>query len=112
MNIIIVATLFFAGSGTGQYLLKQISINITNNKILYLPNLIHGIALLLILVLSQGCYLLALKKYEINVVYPLAIGSSFLGVTAMSLLVLQEQLRPHVLVGSALVVAGLIITKS
>ena len=111
MKLLFLSLVFALGSGLGQFLLKQISINVSASKYITADNLFAAILLVFILVLCQGFYLYILHDIKVNVAYPVTIGSSFLGVTVMSLLFLNEQLKPSVFLGSVLVLSGHIISK-
>lgn len=111
MSLLFLAVVFFLGSGFGQYLIKQLSINVSSGIYFSANNILAVIFLLFTLGVCQAFYLYVLRGVGVSVAYPVTIGSSFLGVMLMSLIVLNEQPRPSVLLGSMLILAGLVIAK-
>ena len=104
--------LFLFGSALGQFLLKQISINIKSGKIIAYQNFLLGASLILILALCQGFYILSMQRFSVSTIYPLTIGSAYLGVMLMSALVLNEPLQSKTIIGATMIMAGIILARS
>ena len=112
MRLFVLAFMFLIGSALGQFVLKQISLNIKEGKVITSQNLIFGCSLLIILALCQGFYILSMQRFNVSTLYPLTIGSAYLGVMLMSAIVLSEPLQVKTIVGATMIMAGIIIAKS
>lgn len=111
MRLLLLSFLFLFGSALGQYLLKQVSLNFQDGKIIVYQNLLLASALVLILALCQGVYVLSMQRFSVSTIYPLSIGSAYLGVMLMSVLVLNEPLHSNTLIGATMIMAGIIIAR-
>lgn len=112
MRLFFLSFLFLFGSALGQFILKQISINIKDGKFVAYQNILLGSSLILILALCQGFYVLSMQRFSISTIYPLTIGSAYLGVMLMSALVLNEPLQSKTIIGSTMIMAGIILARS
>lgn len=111
-SLLLIIGAFFLGSGSAQYALKQISVNFSNNRFISLTNLLYGAVLVTVMLVGQGCYLYALQRHRVTVVYPLSVGSSILGVTCMATMILNERLSLGIVLGSSLILAGIVLMKA
>ena len=112
MRLFFLSFLFLFGSALGQWLLKQVSLNVQDGKIIVYQNLILGSSLVLILAFCQGFYVLSMQKFNVSTIYPVTIGSAYLGVMLMSALVLNEPLQSKTLIGATMIIAGIIIARN
>ena len=112
MRLFFLSLLFLFGSALGQFLLKQISIYIKDGKILSYQNFLLGGSLILILALCQGFYILSMQRFSVSTIYPLTIGSAYLGVMLMSALVLNEPLQSKTIIGATMIMAGIVLARS
>ena len=111
MRLFFLSFLFLFGSALGQFLLKQISNNVKDGKIIMHQNLLLASSLILILALCQGFYILSMQRFSVSTVYPLTIGSAYLGVMLMSALVLNEPLQSKTIIGATMIMAGIVIAR-
>jgi len=111
VNQFLVAICFAVASGVGQYLFKQLSNSLGANKLFSLGSGVSVLILVCLLIASQGVYLLALQSNSVTAIYPIAIGSSYLGVLIMSQIYLREPIGVNSIIGGIVVIAGLIIAK-
>lgn len=112
MRLLVLSFMFLFGSALGQFLLKQISINIKDGIVIEYQNILLGSSLIIILALCQGFYILSMQRFSISTIYPVTIGSAYLGVILMSALVLNEPLQSKTLIGATMIIAGIIIARS
>jgi multidrug transporter EmrE-like cation transporter len=63
-------------------------------------------------VVLLGSYLMALRQIELAIAYAFVISLSLVGISLLSPLILSEPLRLQALLGTALVIAGILLIVS